>query len=343
MKISVENERELVKEILLKLGVKENQAEIVTEATIDSDLKGFTSHGLGRFPQYIRGINSGFIQIEGEYEVVKETESIALIDGKSLFGQYIAHEAMMLAIEKAKKTGIGAVGTFNSNHFGVTGYYSDLAIKNDMIGLVNCNTEPGVAPLGGNTAILGTNPIAIGIPANDTYIAVDMATSVSARGKLLEAKRKGEELPPNIAIDKDGNPTTNPEKALEGSILPFGGFKGYALSFMIEIICGPLVNAAFGTAVTGTAGDYKENCNKGDFFVAIDPSKFVSINKFKEEVEEFVQEIRDGGAMAIPGDLETQKIAENEKNGFTIDEKLYETIEEICNDLDINLNDYLTE
>lgn len=343
MNISVENEKKLVKEILLKIGVAENQAEIITEATLDSDLKGFTSHGLGRFPQYIRGINNGFIETDGEFEIVKETESIALIDGHSLFGQYVAHQAMMLAIEKAKNTGIAAVGTFNSNHFGVTGYYSDLAIKKDMVGIVLCNTEPGVAPLGGHTAILGTNPVAIGIPANGTYITVDMATSVGARGKILECQRKGEELPPNFAIDKDGNPTTDPTTALEGSILPFGGFKGYALSFMIEILTGPLVNAAFGAAVKGTAGDYKEDCTKGDLFVAIDPSKFVDIDTFKKEVEEFVQEIRDGGAMAIPGDLEVSRIKENEVKGLEVDEKLYETLTKICTDLDIDLDSYLTE
>lgn len=342
MNISVTKERELVKEILTKLGVKENQADVVTEATIDSDLKGFTSHGLGRFPQYIRGIKAGHIQIDGEYEIVKETDSIALIDGKSLFGQYIAYEAMMLAIKKAKETGIAAVGTFNANHFGVTGYYSDLAIRNDVIGIVTCNTEPGVAPLGGKKAILGTNPVAIGIPS-ETYIAVDMATSVSARGKLLEAKRKGEEIPPNTAIDKDGNPTTDPEAALEGTILPFGGVKGYALSLMIEIMCGPLVNAAFGTKVTGTAGDYKENCNKGDLFITIDPSKFVSIDAFKEQVEEFVTEIRESGNTFIPGDLEVKRIAENEEKGLDIDQKLYETLKSICDDLDIDLSSYITE
>lgn len=343
MKISVENEKELVMEILTKIGVKENQAEIITAATLDSDLKGFTSHGLGRFPQYIRGIESNHIQIEGEYDIVKETESIALINGNSLFGQYVAHEAMMLAIKKAKENGIGAVGTFNSNHFGVTGYYSDLAIKNDVIGLVNCNTEPGVAPLGGKKPILGTNPIAIGIPAEETYIAVDMATSTAARGKLLEAKRKGTEIPPNTAIDKDGNPTTDPEAALEGSLLPFGAHKGYALSFMIEILCGPLVNAAFGTSVTGTAGDYKEECTKGDLFIAIDPDKFTSIEKFKAETEEFVKEVRESGNTFVPGDLEVKRIAENEKNGFTMDSKLQETLEDICDNLDIDLNSYLTE
>ena len=170
-----------------------------------------------------------------------------------------------------------------------------------------------------------------------------MATAVSARGKILEAQRKGQEIPPNTAIDKDGNPTTDPEAALGGSILPFGGVKGYALSFMIEIMSGPLVNAAFGTKVTGTAGDYKEDCNKGDLFVAINPAKFVAIDKFKEEVEEFVKEIRESGDTFIPGDLEVRRIAENEKNGLEIDEKLYDILKTICDDENIDLDSYLTD
>ena len=159
----------------------------------------------------------------------------------------------------------------------------------------------------------------------------------------MEAQRKGQEIPPNTAIDKDGNPTTDPEAALGGSILPFGGVKGYALSFMIEIMSGPLVNAAFGTKVTGTAGDYKEDCNKGDLFVAINPAKFVAIDKFKEEVEEFVKEIRESGDTFIPGDLEVRRIAENEKNGLEIDEKLYDILKAICDDENIDLDSYLTD
>ena len=190
MKLNAKNERKLVTEILMKLGTQENQADIVAQATVDADLKGFTSHGIGRFSQYIKGLENGNINLEGDIDIEKETEAMALINGNSLFGQYVARKAMDLAIEKAKKVGIGAVGTHNGNHFGVTGYYSDLASREGCVGIVIANTEPAIAPFGGKKPMIGTNPIAIGVPNDDTYIALDMATSVAARGKLLEAKRK---------------------------------------------------------------------------------------------------------------------------------------------------------
>ena len=342
MKIHSSNERQLVKKILKNLGVSNQQANVVAEATLDADIKGFTSHGLGRFPQYINGLENGFIKARGEIDIVKETISTALLDGNSLFGQYVAHEAMSLAISKADETGIGAVGTFNSNHFGVAGFYSDIAVFNDMIGIVMCNTAPAVAPFGGSRAILGTNPLAIGIPTKK-YVSVDMATSVSARGKLLEAKRKGIAIPEGVAIDCEGNPTTNPDEALKGSILPFGGVKGYALNFMIEILCGPLVNAAFGEDVKGTAGDYKENCNKGDLFIAIDPSKFVDIKTFKEQVEQLIEDMRTTGNIRIPGDGTVAKYLKNQKKGLEIDENLFKTLNTICTNLDIDIYEYMEE
>ncbi|MCC7554277.1 MAG: Ldh family oxidoreductase [Methanobacteriaceae archaeon] len=342
MKISSENEFMLVKEILKSLGVGEEDCEIVAKATLDADLKGFTSHGLGRFKQYIDSIKAGNIALDEDITIEKETPAIALINGNNGFGQAIAHKAMKIAIKKAKDVGIACVGTHNGNHFGVTGYYSDLAIRENVIGLVIANTEPAVAPLGSCKPILGTNPVAIGIPSDKTYIALDMATSASARGKLLECKRKGEELPPNVALDKDGNPTTDPDEALKGSILPFGMHKGYGIAFMIELLSGPLVNACYGTKVTGTA-DHTVDCTKGDLFVAIDPSKFVDFDTFTDEVEEFVSEIRDCGNSFVPGDLEVKKIAEAEKNGINIDSKLYNQLKEICSNLDIDFDKYLYE
>jgi len=342
MILTAEKERSLIIEILTKLGLNGEDARIVAEATLDADLKGFTSHGIGRFPQYIHGIGNGNIQIDGEIEIEKETEAMALINGNHLFGQVVAYKAMMLAIEKAKKIGIAAVGTHDANHFGVTGFYSDLAIMNDVIGIATANTEPAISPLGTKTPLIGTNPVAIGIPAKDTYIAVDMATSASARGKLMEAQRKGEQLPEGLALDSEGRPTTDPNEALKGSILPFGEHKGYALAFMIEIMAGPLVNAAFGADVMGTA-NYSKKCTKGDLFIAIDPSKFVDMDQFKTQTESFVDQVRASGDTLVPGDIEIKNIAENEKHGFKVDEKLYNNLSEICENLDINIDEYISK
>lgn len=337
-----DNEIALVKEILKKLGASEEDSEFVAEATIDADLKGFTSHGIGRFPQYLISIESGTINLKDDIIIEKETPAIALINGNSGFGQAVSYKAMQLAIKKAKEVGIGCVGVHNSNHFGVTGFYSDLALRENCIGLVLANTDPAIAPLGGKEALIGTNPLALGIPS-ETYITVDMATSVTARGKIIESKRKGLDLPEGWALDKDGKPTTNPEAALEGSILPFGGFKGYALSALIEILTGPLVSAGYGHGVTGTASPTKD-CTKGDLYVVIDPSKFVDFDEFVENTEDFVSQIRaTGETVAIPGDLEVKRIAEAEANGIAIDEKLYEQLKSICDDLDIDINSYIEE
>ena len=337
-----DNEKALVKEILSKLGASDEDCEYVAEATIDADLKGFTSHGIGRFPQYLISIESGTINLDEDIGIEKETPAIALINGNSGFGQAVSYKAMQLAIKKAKEVGIGCVGVHNSNHFGVTGFYSDLALRENCIGLVLANTDPAIAPLGGKEPVIGTNPLALGIPS-ESYITVDMATSVTARGKILESKRKGLELPEGWALDKDGNPTTDPDAALEGSILPFGGFKGYALAALIEILTGPLVGAGYGAGVTGTASPTKD-CTKGDLYVVIDPSKFVEYNEFLKNTEDFLSQIRASGEnVAIPGDLEVKRIAEAEANGVPIDEKLYEQLKEICDNLDIDINDYVEE
>lgn len=343
MKISIDNERELIEELLIAYDVKENEARIVADVITDGDLKGFSTHGIGRFPQYIKSIQAGTILTEGDYEIEKETEATALINGNHKFGHYITVKAMDLAVEKASKTGIGIVGIHDSNHYGIAGYYSDLASVQDMIGIVISNTEPAMAPFGGKKALLGTNPITISIPTDDihSYICVDMATSITARGKLLEAKRKGEEIPEGLALDKDGKPTTNPEEGLEGSILPFGGFKGYALAFMFELLAGPLVGAEVGDKVQGTATP-DEMCTKGDLLIAIDPEHFAGSMKFKFYVDQFVREIREENGV-IPGDREIENMNIVQENGIPVDEALYEQLTQIASEKGLDIESYFEE
>jgi len=341
MNITAEQERSIITGILKCMKVTDEDASIVADVTVDADLKGFSSHGIGRFPQYIKGLKAGTIDPEAELSIDSETDSMVLLNGNHKFGHVVTYSAMEIAIEKAKKTGVGMVGVHDSNHFGVAGYYSDMAIMNDMIGMVIANTEPAVAPIGGKVPIIGTNPVAIGIPSNKNYVSVDMATSASARGKLLEAKRKGEKIPENVALDADGNPTIDPEEALKGSILPFGAHKGYALSFMIEILAGPLVRAAFGKQVTGTA-DPGVMCTKGDLVMAIDPSKFSDLEDFKEEVDNFVEEIRNSGNVFIPGDMEVKNIKDRKENGISIDDTLMGQIEDISEELSFDLKQILS-
>ena len=342
MKITPEQELSLIIDILTHLDVPSEEASIIAEVTLDADLKGFTSHGIGRFPQYIKGLEVGTIKPQTEVTVEKESVATARVNGNHGFGHVVTYKSMEMAIQKAKETGIGMVGIHNSNHFGVAGYYSDMAIMEDLIGIVIANTEPAVAPIGGKEPILGTNPLAIGIPSDSHYVSVDMATSASARGTLLEAKRKGESIPPNVALDADGKPTTDPLEALKGSILPFGAHKGYALSFMIEIMAGPLVNASYGKAVTGTANP-EVTCTKGDLITAIDPSKFVDMADFKRDVDEFIAEIKATPNVMIPGDFEVRNVKQHQEEGIPLDETLLNQLREIAANLDVDVTDILGE
>jgi L-2-hydroxycarboxylate dehydrogenase (NAD+) len=342
MNITPEQELSLIIEILTQLDVPAEEASIVAEVTLDADLKGFSSHGIGRFPQYIKGLEFGTIKPQTKITVEKESAATAMVNGNHGFGHVVTYRCMELAIQKAKETGIGMVGIHNSNHFGVAGYYSDMALMEDLIGIITANTEPAVAPVGGKEPILGTNPLAIGIPSGSHYVSVDMATSASARGKLLEAKRRGESIPENVALDADGTPTTDPAEALKGSILPFGAHKGYALSFMIEIMAGPLVNASFGKAVTGTANP-EVPCTKGDLITAIDPSKFVDVEDFKGDVDDLIAEIKATPNVMIPGDFEVMNVKRHQTEGIPLDETLLQQLREIASKLDVNVVNILGE
>jgi L-2-hydroxycarboxylate dehydrogenase (NAD+) len=343
MKISIDKERKLIEEMLKAYDVKDNEASIVADVITDGDLKGFSTHGLGRFPQYIKSIQAGTIKVDGDYEIEKETAATAMINGNHKFGHYVTTKAMDLAVKKASECGVGIVGIHDSNHYGIAGYYADLASVQDMIGIVISNTEPAMAPFGGKKALLGTNPITISIPTDDihSYICVDMATSITARGKLLESKRKGEAIPEGLALDKDGKPTTDPEAGLEGSILPFGGFKGYALAFMFELLAGPLVGAACGEEVQGTATP-DVMCTKGDLLIVIDPEHFAGSMQFKFYVDQFVRDIREENGV-IPGDREIENMNITMENGVPVDEALYQQLTDMANEKGLNIEEYFEE
>ena len=343
MKISIDNETKLIETMLEAYGVESKEAKIVAEVVVDGDLKGFSTHGLGRFPQYIKSIKAGTIKTDGDYEIEKESASSAMINGNHKFGHYVTVKAMDLAVKKASETGVGIVGIHDSNHYGIAGYYADLASIQDMIGIVISNTEPAMAAFGGKKALLGTNPITISIPSDDidNYICLDMATSITARGKLLESKRKGEPIPEGMALDKDGNPTTDPAEGLEGSILPFGGFKGYGLAFMFELLAGPLVSAACGEKVEGTATP-DVMCTKGDLLIVINPEFFGGSMQFKFYVDQFVREIREENGV-IPGDREVQNRSTNYENGIEVDEALYEQLTEMAQEKGLDITSYFDE
>jgi len=250
-------------------GIAPADAELTAEVLVSADARGKHSHGLLRLERFVRGIEHGNVDPAGDVEVVRDAGAAATISGGSRLGPVVALEAVGEAMARADAHGVGAVGVHDSNHLGMLGYYTDVLRDAGYVGVAMTNTEPAMPPHGGADPVLGTNPIAIGLPTDPPF-NLDMSTSAIARGTVLRAKGNGERLPEGVALDADGEPTRDPAAALEGTIRPFGGPKGSGLAIAVEVMAGGMVGAAMGENVTGTYHTTEE-CTKGDLFLALDP------------------------------------------------------------------------
>ena len=331
MRYKPENLRHDMEVVLTKLGTPEEDAKVVSDALLRAEMRGFGSHGILRFPKLISSIEHGFQKTKTRITIERETTNSALINGNSGLGIVVAKKAMELAIEKARSNGIAAIGVHNTNHFGMAGYYAEMAARRDMIGIVMCNTEPAMAPFGGETPILGTNPVSVAIPTKKHPVVLDTATTNIAKGKILKAMKEKKLLPEDCALDREGNPTIHPEKVF--SLLPLGGknfgYKGYGLSFVIDILCGPLVNAESGKDVKGTVT--LEKCTKGDLFIVINISSFTDIVLFKSKVDRLIQDVKNDGAM-FPGEIEEIKEEQN-KEGIEIQDEIYNEFKKVVENM----------
>lgn len=270
-------------------GISTADAELVADVLVDADARGKHSHGLLRLPRFVRGIEHGNVDPDGAITVVRERGATATLDGGSRLGPVVATEAIAEATARADEYGVGVVGVNNSNHLGMLGYYTDQARAEGYVAVGTTNTEPAMPPFGGAESVLGTNPLAIGIPTDPPF-NLDMSTSSISRGEVFELKEQGGTLPEGVALDADGEPTTDPAAALEGVILPFGGAKGSGLAIAIEILAGGLVGASMGTDVSGTYHT-EDPCTKGDLFVVVDPGALGG-ESFTERATAFVRSLK---------------------------------------------------
>lgn len=323
--VKVEQLRDFSFKAFRALGIPEKDAQVTSEILVAADIRGIDSHGVARLPIYAKRLQLGLINKQPNVKVVRERAGAAIVDGDNGLGQVVAHQAMTLCLEKAKQNGVGAVGVRNSNHFGIGAYYAMMALKEDMIGLVATNASPLMAPFGGKTPLLGTNPLAIAIPAGTQYpVVLDMATSLVPRGKIEIAARKGEKIPIGWAIDKDGRPTQEPEEALKGTLLPMGGPKGYGLALVLDILCGVLAGAAFGGNVGSLFGDLDRPQNIGHFMMAIDVGSFRPLNEFKNTMDSLILSIKNSEPaegvkeLFLPGEIEFLKGKEREEKGIAL-------------------------
>ncbi len=325
--IKVEHLHTFITDLAVKAGVTRRDAGILSGSLIDADLKGIRSHGLIRLPIYIKRIECGVIDVMKKVEVIKEKDSIKVLNADHGLGQLAGVQGMEMAIEGAKKFGVGICGILNSNHFGALGYYTELGSKAEMIGLAITNSFPMMAPVGGKEKVIGNNPFAISVPRSQDFpITYDVATSTVAYGKVMVAQRAGKKIPLGWALDNEGNPTENPDDLIlrNGSLTPFEKHKGYGLAFVLEILAGVLTGASFGRQIHSMF-DLKETAGLGHFMMAIDIEHFMEIGNFYERLEQFIQCIktskRASGAeeILIPGEVEHRNKTLNMEKGLAYD------------------------
>jgi len=310
-------------EVFLKMGCPKDQAHLAAEVLIDADLKGIDSHGIARLPGYVRLWEKDRITADPNIEVVHETPSTAVIDGDSGLGLVVAPEAMKVAIEKAKIAGTGWVSVRNSNHFGTAGYHAMMAVENDMIGISMTNASPLVAPTFGAERLLGTNPIAVAIPAlNQSPFLADFATTTVANGKLEINRRKGQPIPAGWAQDQQGKPSTDPTCVEQGGALvplggtrKFGSHKGYCLGSIVDIFSAVLSGANYGPWVPPFVSFLEPSSDTvgkgiGHFFGAMRVDAFRPAEEFKSEMDRWITRFRNSRPaqgekqVLIPGDPE---------------------------------------
>jgi len=297
LRFKKEDLMDFVVRYMSKLGVPEKDAEIVGEVLISADLRGVESHGLLRLGSYYGSrISKNYIDPTTPYKIISETSTTALIDGGNGCGQVVSYKAMEMAIEKARHSGLSAITVNNSNHFGIAGYYSMMALEHGMIGVCMTNSQPLVAPTFGKTAVMGTNPISVAAPSLLQYpYVLDMATSAVAYGKIQLYDKKNEKIPLGWGIDEDGRVTDDPTKIKpggHGALLPLGGmditagYKGFGLALLVEILCSVLSGGNYLTQVGSPSKP--EPTGVSHFFMAINIEAFRPLIDFKMQMDDMI-------------------------------------------------------
>jgi LDH2 family malate/lactate/ureidoglycolate dehydrogenase len=342
--------KKIVTDVLERAGVARRHAQTVADSLIHADLRGVESHGVSRLPVYLKRIETGRIDYRREPVLTMQKGAVARLDGGNQLGAVAGQAAMEHALELARQYGTGLVGVCHSNHFGACSYYALKAVEQKMMLLVLSNAPKAIAPTGGIRPFFGTNPIAIGIPADTKPpFLLDMATSVTARGKIALAQKKGERIPVDWALDARGEPTTDPAEALQGTLLPIGGAKGYGLAMFVDIMCGLLTGGAAGPAVGSLYESDPAAQNVGHLFLAVDIQKFMPIEQFLKTFADYLRRIkaepkRPGVEQIwIPGEMEWKKMRENKAQGIPLDPAIIAEVEELCRRYGVDMGQALCE
>lgn len=338
-------------DVLVRAGIPESDSEIVCDVLVHADKYGFDSHGVNRLkPIYLDRIKDGILNPKTEFEVVKDRLATAVVDGHNGMGHVIGNKSMKLAIEKAKKYGMGMVVVRNSTHYGFAGYYALMAVKENMIGITGTNARPSIAPTFGIENMLGTNPLTFGMPSDEPFpFLLDCATSITQRGKVELYAREGKNLPKGWVIDENGESKTNSEEVLKdliagkAALTPLGGvgeetagYKGYGYATVVEILSAALQQGAFMKMLLGVKDGKKVPYPIGHFFIAIDIEAFTEVSDFKKTTGDILRELRASRKMPgqdriyTAGEKEYNTWMERKDKGVPFNDQLLEEFKGIC-------------
>jgi L-2-hydroxycarboxylate dehydrogenase (NAD+) len=348
---------EFTKNVFMKMGCSEHDSNTIADVFMAAELRGHASHGMLRIKDYYELWKTGRINTAPNVRIVHESPSTAVVDGDNSVGMIGARKSMEIAIEKAGKAGTGWVAARNSNHFGIAGYYAMMALEHDMIGICLTNANPLVAPTFSISRMMGTNPIAVAIPAlKQPPFVADFATTPIARGKLAVAEKKGEKVPFGFVQDKNGHPSDDPAiLKYGGSMLTLGGdrihgsHKGYCLSAIVDIFSAVLGGANFGPFVPPSVAylpvlEKKTGEGTGHFFGAMRIDAFQSAAEFKSKMDEWIETFRSAKPaegqekVLIPGDPEREAELINMRDGIKLVPAVKDDLVAIARDLAIDFS-----
>jgi len=318
------------------VGVPEEHIQMTLQVLITAELQGLGTHGTRRLIPYILRMRDGLINPQPSLRIEKKTPAASLVEGDNGLGPVVAMAGLNEALELSGNTGVAFVGCRNSNHFGPAAPYALEACRREMIVLLGTNGFPTMPAWGGRESMLGINPIAIGVPRRDAPpFILDMSMSMSSRGRIRKAAENGQEIPSGWALNPEGRPTTDPVEALKGFVCPIGGHKGYGLALAVDLIAGVLTGSAFGTDVLSLFQQWEKPQRIGHFFICIDPSRLMDLDRFYERVDSLLDAVKSSAPLdplkpvLIPGEPEAESYGRLTETGIPLKRDIWEALQDL--------------
>jgi len=318
-------------------GVPAKDAAMFAEAVVDADMQGTSTHGVSRLNIYLERIQKNLIVPDAVLSIDRQMGSILAVNAGNGLGQVQARKTLDLLIPLAQKNGVSAATIRNSQHFGALSYYCNLAADEGLILLAMTNCEPAMSPTGGIQAFFGTNPIAASFPTGKGFhVKVDLATSTVARGNIIAAQKKNVPIPLGWAMDRNGEPTTDAQEALLGTVLTMAGHKGYALALMVEAFTGVLSGASIGPAIGSMYKDMDRKQDVGHFFCLFNIEAFIDYQEFIVRIDRTIDAIkacrkRPGAEeILVPGERSAQNIKLHSEQGISVSNETIQELQRWC-------------